>query len=344
MNSSNITFSNAQNCIQSGLEKDIKYITLVLLYLFGITSNIFIIVFAVQFALRKHLRNMIINMAVSDTLYLACSLWNEIVVTYRTERSYPSGVWGDMLCIIRPFLAETTYKVSLITLLVITIERLKATRQTLQRLQPHTLKRRVAVIAMSWLIPMAISSYFSFPVYFDEIFKGCRTTVTWKSLKIYLSIVFFVMTLVVILILTLLAIIIRRLFSPRAIEVHLNDEQRIARRKRTISAVHMVLASTLIYACCWFPGHLLTTITLLGFDLTISCNDRYYLDNVVYRFLPALNACLSPYIILFLPDFRRSAKRALSFCKTVQHVSSENPISTNREIHLNQVSTNAIQE
>jgi len=175
MNTSNITLNNISSKYckysvpDSDLEKNAKYIAVGILSVVGICSNILIIVLAAKYTVRKNLHHLIINMAVSDALFLFARLWNPISLEYHIESLYPAGVWGGIICKITSFINEISYKVSLVTLLVISIERFRATRQTLtlQRSRPYTLRKRVAVLSICWLIPMAIEGYLVYIFHFD---------------------------------------------------------------------------------------------------------------------------------------------------------------------------------
>ena len=151
------------------------------------------------------------------------------------------------------FLSHVSYTVSLVTLLIISIERFRATRRTLQRSRAYTLRQRVAVIVISWLIPMTLQSYNLHYVVVNPKGGSCDFKKNWKvyhqfySISQYLNVIF----MIVIFVLSILTI--RRLSRFQAIHAHLNREQRKARSRRTQAAVRMVLTSVLLYACCWLP-------------------------------------------------------------------------------------------
>jgi len=227
----------------SDLEKNAKYIAVVILCVIGICSNIFIIVIAAKYTVRKNLHYLIINMAVSDALFLVCKLWDQVSTKYDTI--YPVGVWGAILCKITAFFFIISLNVTLLTLLVISIERFRATRQTLQRSRQYTLRKRVAVISICWLIPTVVYAYPSY--------RFCGPFPSQPFFFAIMTFSFLTMTIVIITILALSIITVRRLSRPQAILAHLNVDQQRIRKRQSRSTVFMVLASVLLYSCCWCP-------------------------------------------------------------------------------------------
>jgi len=270
MNASNISFHSVsyKYCKywkpDSDLEKNVKFIALTFLCVFGILSNIFIIILAVKYTVRKNLHHLIINMAVFDAIFSAMLSWRTIEIKYNIERLY-SNVLGHIMCKIRVYLVEMCV-VSLVTLLVISIERFRATRRTLQRPRPYTVKQRVAVLGICWLIPMIPGGYSCYELKFDEETKKCTFSSRWVE-TLYFIISFSTMISVIFIILTFSAITVRRLSTIQLTQARLNQEQQAMRKKGTRSAVSMVLSSVLLYACCWFPP------SVLGMFLII---DKYF--------------------------------------------------------------------
>jgi len=260
-------------------------------------------------------------MAVSDALFSATVLLDYISQRYHIEQFYPNGVPGDIICKVLAIISKTSYRVSLVTLLVISIKRFRATRRTLKRPRPYTVKQRVAVLGICWLIPMIPAGYGCYETKYNEETKVCGIFQEEKLLT-YFILSFSTMTSVICIILTLSAITVRRLSKPQLTRARLNQEQKSMRRKRTRSAVSMVLFSALLYTCCWFPVSLTVFYVFLEnyFPKVFSpdyCIDWISLLYITADVLPSANACLSPFIyLIFLPDFKEAAKRVLCCCKT----------------------------
>jgi len=318
----------------SDLEKNAKETALILFSVFGLCSNIFIIVLAVKYTARKNLHHLIVNMAVSDALFLMnCFLFQIIKVHL-----------GDTICKILFFVYEISYKVALVTLLVISIERFRATRQTLQRSRPYTIKQRVAVLGICWLIPMVLAASWCYAAEYDDGSNECEVplSATGKEL-ISFTTSFFTMTLAIFIIFALSIISIKRLSRTQAIESHLNKEHVAIRKKRVESSISMVLASTLLYVGCWFPHTALWCAWIVSLyipNVFDSCIDIKSVKYISIRFLPSANACFSPFIyIIFLDDFQAAAKRVLRCCKTslgtIQRPTNEMPLQHIQQEEIN---------
>jgi len=336
MNSSNISSGNSSLGYfckywepEYELETNAKDIAVMILCVFGILNNIFIIVLAVKYNVRKNLHHLIINMAVSDGLYLASALWYQFRARYRIESLYPGGVLGDVLCKIQYYVLYTSYKVSLLILLVISFERFKATRETLQRPRPYN---RVAVVSACWIVPMVSSGDVLYNAILDDVLKSCSFILSWEKVKIYVAILYLANAIAIVIIITLSIITIRRLSRTQPIEAHLNNQQLKIRTHRTTSAVLMVLVSALLFACCWFPMFVGFGVTYVVTDFTSHCIDWNSFGYMIRVFLPPLNACLSPFVyIIFLPDFREATRRVFCSCHsrivTTIHQAPNNELS-----------------
>ena len=145
--------------------------------------------------------------------------------------------------------------VSLVTLLIISIERFRATRRTLQRSRAYTLRQRARsnryqlvdsndITVLRFALQKVVN-----PKGGSCHFKELESPIFgFTSISQYLNVIF----MIVIFVLSILTI--RRLSRFQAIHAHLNREQRKARSRRTQAAVRMVLTSVLLYACCWLPS------------------------------------------------------------------------------------------
>lgn len=148
-----------------------------------------------------------------------------------------------------------------------------------------------------------------------------------KEADLYLGTKCLLFIFILIILFTTSFVTIRRLSSPQAIQAHINERQRQIRARRTKSAVSMVLASSLLYTCCWLPSsmfivldhfHLISLNNIFSIDLRM-CVIWRTLWFIIYDFLPALSSCLSPFIyIIFLPDFKQAARKVLCWCKRRQ--------------------------
>jgi len=169
MNSSNSTWEYCNYFVpgttlflpDSDTTRTVKVIALTLLSASGMFGNIFVIVLAAKYTVRKNLHHLIINMAVADALVILLSAFIYVPdLSNYTFSFYPSGILGEILCKTITFLIYVSYTESLVTLLIISIERFRATRATVRISRPYTLRQRTAVLFCSWLIPMILFANF----------------------------------------------------------------------------------------------------------------------------------------------------------------------------------------
>ena len=113
------------------IEKIAKRTACLLIIVLGIFANVFVITLAAKYTVSKNLHHLIINMAVGDTVFLFAYLLHYIFLL--TGLRYRNGNIGIAICKVLNFLNNISYKVTLVTLLVISIERFRATRRTMIR-------------------------------------------------------------------------------------------------------------------------------------------------------------------------------------------------------------------
>lgn len=136
------------------------------------------------------------------------------------------------------FVIHTSPLVTLSSLLVISIERFKATSPTMQAPRPYTMKRRLVILGCCWGLPMLLSGFGLFAtIRKKKNFNACSVKITelnyWRGIQICATVVAFLA------ILTLTLISLRRLQKPQEIASHLTEEQARARMKNTSRAVRM---------------------------------------------------------------------------------------------------------
>ncbi|KXJ17567.1 Allatostatin-A receptor [Exaiptasia diaphana] len=347
MNQSNTSLANVSNIStvntyckynepETDVEKIAKRTAYLLVTVLGISLNIFVIILAAKLKVGKNLHHLIINMAVSDALFLLVMLLYRVpwLSDYKWSM-YPSGTQGVIFCKPIMFLIHISYRVSLVTLLVISIQRFRATAKTLKRTRTYTLKQRMAIIAVTWLMSMTSPILYSYKA--RLLGQLCDV---WHNDLLNNRVIFFVIlfesAIMVILcgvIFILTSLTIRRLTKPQGIQNHLSEEQRNVRASRIQAAVRMVLASVLLYACCWLPALVffvvqwtdaaLPSADIANFSLCIDWTSLYF---IIGGFLPMVNSCFSPCIyLIFLSDFRDAAKKIL-FRKQAINQALNNPI------------------
>jgi len=296
---------------ESVLTRTLKTVALLSTGLLGICGNIFIVVLAAKYTARKNLHHLIVNMAVSDTLVVLTTLFNnvpKIVDNYSWMKILIFG--GDTLCQVICFLLIFSISISFLTLLIISIERFRATR--FQTARSYTLRKRSIELILSWAGSFVMSFIRNFKVY---VLKDSSTG-AWICQIDHLPMgweyfFFFTVALVLFVIFTLSGVTLRRLSLQQTINNNLPEVQRQARVGRLKGAIKMVITSLVLYSCCYVPFVVWKALKRFHFESDYTnqtfCTIAYVFENIE-AFLPLINSCLSPVIyLIFLSDFRRAA-------------------------------------
>ncbi|KXJ10103.1 Gastrin/cholecystokinin type B receptor [Exaiptasia diaphana] len=143
------------------LVRDLKIFAIIVAGGFGILNNVFIIVLALKYTTTKNLHHLIINMAAADILTVL--MMSGLKLPSILDRDIWSDIktisGGDIVCKVLSFLVVTSMNVSYSSLVIICIERFRASRKTMHLLQPYTLNQRIAIVAFSWLISGALTAH-----------------------------------------------------------------------------------------------------------------------------------------------------------------------------------------
>ena len=261
MNESNHTNDNSNYCeyyeTKSDVEKTGQFLTLLILGGFGIFGNIFVIVLAVKYTVTKSLHFLIINMAVADALFVIINLFRYVI-----ENVLEYSIWNDIdqniaqiLCKTLSFSLYVFAMESLVTLLIISIERYKITRQFVQISQTLSGKRRAAVVSGCWLISVVLNLHLLISTHIDKY--NSETTCVYiqhqNQLRIVVIVECNILLVCYISIVVLSILTLRKISRPQAIEDSLSEVQRQQRRKRIRSAVKVVLYSCLLFCGCYLP-------------------------------------------------------------------------------------------
>lgn len=258
---------------------------------------------------------LIVNIAVSDLL-------NTVVVIPRVMTqtlTYPSawfitGTVGEALCKIVFFFHDFTVAVSLLSLLMIAIERHNAIcRPTIA--DPNSRKRCALMILSTWLVAFLIYSthFYTFKLFTED--EGTLCDHTWrplfedpsKALEIeflLVSIIFvFVPFTVVTSLYTIILIRIRKLSVPD--EASSVGQRR--REKRNRKVLRMLLIVVIAFGFCWFP-YIINEYVVIYFwynkDLEPPCGVQFFEECTLY--LTYLNSSINPAIYFaFSENFRK---------------------------------------
>jgi len=309
----NISTASSPKFTQAPLNKTLQHVAVFIFGGFGIIGNIFIIVLALKYTVKRNLHHLIINMAVSDTLVVLMTWILQIPPFFNRQ------IWADIkehelgaLCNMINFIMQTGMWTTFLCLLVVTIERFRATRRTFKRVEQSSVRRRILVQALCWLSAMVLATFDLFDYYIKE--DSCVFTCDKKQTHfVALGIVYTFLVCAYVSIFVLSIATLKNLSKQPPIENSLSNRQRIARKERTASAMKMVLSSLLLYFCCYCPYDVINILQSISYGFGGNFLDSIWINTVLIIF-PLVNSCFSPVIyLIFLPDFRQAAKKV--FCK-----------------------------
>ncbi|EDO39354.1 predicted protein [Nematostella vectensis] len=337
-NATNVSFSisNATDVSRSlSVKSTVVLVTYFILVIFGVALNMTVILLVwTRKVPRKNMHLFVTNMAMADLLSLTTFPIYTIVqiLQYAAGKSPPlndDSVWKIILCKLLFFISNSALTVSPITLLVISVERLRAVSATVQ-LTPLSRRTLVALIAFSWIASgglMAGSAIESTMRQTASHQYYCGADLTDKSFIIYSLSICFVPVLLVLAITSTNIGIIQKLTRPQA-EVSLPEAVKQRRTKTFRSIVRMVLSSTLLYAICVAPGYIAYAVHYYYFleihfvkGTSVTLEDWISSSKVTSIIFPIsyVNAAFGPILyFVFLEDFRTALRKLLCRRTTVE--------------------------
>ena len=316
MNASNSTYDSFCS-IKESYESLVEVVFLTVAFLlvtFGISANIFVVVLAARYTARKNLHHLIVNMAMADLLMVitSSSMWFPYLFSYNILEKVELTV-ATYVCKAVSLIGSSSVLASLLTLLIISVERFRVTRLTVQRSRPYTLKRRIVVLSCSWLFPLVIIGYRSYTARVQSTGHTLLCDYEDGNRSLFYLLYYIFALIILFVSITLNILTLRRLTKPRAIESSLSEAERQARVRRTAKVVKMVMSSLILYALCYIPFYLLNVTIYIDatiFGTNYNCLEWKIMYFVLPFFLPLCNSCFSPCMyIIFLSDFREAASR-----------------------------------
>ncbi|XP_022788222.1 allatostatin-A receptor-like [Stylophora pistillata] len=288
---------------------------------------------------------MIVNMAVSDLLNTILVVPKSIMFIF----TYP-GAWfitgeiGDASCRIVHFLQDITVAVSLLSLLMIAIERFYAISCPVVA-NPIPDKKCVFMILSTWFVAflMYITDLLSFRLAYVEE-EGSICSHSWESLVadpgkattieflLHTNLALIIPFIIVTALYSIILGKIRRISVPDEVSsVALNR-----RRKRNRNVLFILLAVVIAFGICWFPFIIYTYIVTFGYinkdQHSIPCGLEIYGE--IALFMAYLQSSVNPTIYFtFSENYRQGLRRLIRHCLI---------LSSNKSLSLNKNETQSM--
>lgn len=290
----------------------IAYATILLVSLIG---NSFVIsVLWEDRKMKKPVNYLIANMAAADLAITVVYMPRMISSVIRSYEWLVDGTIGLIMCKIVPTLHLVSIKVSILTLVLLSVERLMAVSPLARKkLKVRSVK---IIICFFWLVSTAVHVPNMYGLKLRSGLDGTKICVAYlnkffgssKGRKIYdnvLAVIFYAIPLGVIVILyTLAAVKLRRRVVREVKRFSDGNGRRKRQEKLNTNVFKMLFAVTVTFICCWL-SYFIMRKGVIG--IRISCNVQF-----IRYFLAHCNSAITPCLyIIFGHKYRRSFKRIL---------------------------------
>ena len=287
-----------------------------LTFIVSLTGNILIgiIVYKTK-TIRKPINFLIVNMAMSDTLFPIFLIPRQLTALY-IDSWLISGPIGQALCKLLPFFQNVSLMVSVQSLVLIAVDRFGAVVFPL-RSSLISSKLCPFFILATWIVAMATMSPYLFAFKLLEYPGGLSCTLQWNEVfgesfsltnfMLALNVVIFHIPLVLI---AALYIIIYFKLKSQTIpgEQSVNARQQRVRRERNV--LKMAIAIVLGFAVCYLPFNILWILISFVSDTLSVCGFQYFW--LVALFMSISNCAINPCIcFIFSKNYRQSLRNLL---------------------------------
>ena len=295
--------------------KAIRVLPYAIILLVSLTGNSLVIgVLWQDRKMRKPVNYLIANMAAADLVITIVYMPRMISSVIRSYEWLIGGTLGLALCKIVPTLHLVSIKVSILTLVFLSVERFLAVSPLIRRkLTVHSVK---IIISCIWLVSSAVHVPHMYGLKLKPGQGGAKICLVYlnkvfgssKGRKIYdniLAVIFYAIPLCLIVILyTLAAIKLRRRNAPGREGFTDGNARRGRREKMNTNVFKMLFAVTLAFICCWL-SYFVMRKGVIG--TRISCNVQF-----IRYFFAHSNSAITPCLyIIFSQKYRTGFKSIL---------------------------------
>ena len=303
-------------------------ITYCLLLVVSMAGNTFIgiIVYKTKH-MRKPVNFFIVNMAMSDLLFPIFLFTRKLTALFVDRSWVISGVLGQALCKLPPFLTDVSSFISIQSLILIAVDRFGAVVFPLRSPLISSKLCRFFILA-TWIVALAIKSPFLFAFKLVEYperlvcdFQWIETFGGSSSYENYALAIIIVLFCVPLALIAILYFTILLKLKSQKIPGEQPFNAREQRLKRERNVLKMSIAIVLVFAVCWLPHNIYWFISLFPSDSIMipSCGFRYFTS--IAFILAESNCAINPCIcFIFSGNYREGLKKLLC-CVTASHES-----------------------
>ncbi len=289
--------------------RELYKILFVVLDSVGIGGNLVVILtIFLNRSMRSGVYLLLCNLAVSDLLFA-------ILVTFHIKQVTENYNWqfGATFCKIYFFSYRLLYTVSMLNLVVITVQRYRATQYPIAfRFKP---RRTSTLIISCWVLGALISSPFLFVIKhisFGE--QNNRCFQEWPDERTKQAYYICIYTLLYILPFVLMAMLYGMMFvtlrKPCVGDANETQQRQLKKRKRISLIVGIIV---LMFFTCWTPRTVLEFILIM--DLTFGDKNRLATASNYSLLAVVMSTAVNPIFLNFMSsDFREGFKGLFHHC------------------------------
>ena len=320
-----INGTQSSNCFDPTARKIGYIFTYCLLLAVSFAGNMFIgiIVYKTK-RMRKPINFFIVNMAISDLLFPIFLFTRRLLVLFDNGPWVISGVVGQMVCKLPPFLTDVSSIVSIQSLILIAVDRFGAVMFPFRSPLISSKLCRLFILG-TWIVAMAIQSPFLFALKLVKNQERLWCDLRWKdtfgkssSFENYaLAVIILLFCLPSVLIALLYLSILLKL-KTQAVPGERSDNAREKRERRERNVLKMSIAIVSVFAICWVPHIIYWLIKLfLPHKFVSTCS--FQLFTSISTFLGSANCAINPYVcFIFSGNYRRGLKNLFCCVSTRQ--------------------------
>ena len=250
--------------------------------------------------LRTVINFLILSMAISHLLVPIFAFTRRIKLIYLPRGEWPlDGVIGSITCKFRPFAAETSLTVSVLTLEVIALERFFSVVFPLKRQLIRSNKTRFIVIAFMWLIGTLYPSMQTYTFHLDHRGTIPYCTNSWEpafdhseAVKLENTIFLVAFTIIPFLLLTSLYSAIIIFLHRQKANLHLDPPATQRRAKKYRRITYMLVTVVVVFLVLWLPLNFYGFLTAFVWSSHRPCESRHLIFSAVFFGLQ-LSSCES---------------------------------------------------
>ncbi|XP_031633326.1 pyrokinin-1 receptor-like [Contarinia nasturtii] len=298
----------------------------ILIFVTGIIGNISTcIVIAKNRSMHTATNYYLFSLAISDFCLLLSGVPQEV---YSIWYKYPY-VFGDVFCVARGLIAETSANATVLTITSFTVERYLAICHPFLQHTMSKLSRAIRLILIVWVVSicLAIPQALQFGVVSDpfHMIHICTLKRVIIERSFELSTVLFFLTPMTLI--TILYILIGLKLKTSGIikhenggtslhqRVHVNSTCRQQASVSTRRVLKMLVAVVLAFFICWAPFHAQRLVAFYYRDHPFIYAVMTYISGVLYY----LSTCINPLLYNIMSNkFREAFKETLAKCFKLQ--------------------------